>query len=85
MSKKRKLLEKILTGTKNVSFDDMVTLIEAFGFRLSRINGSHHIFIRSDIPEPIADQSIILSIAGHLQSVKTNQAIAKVIEILNTP
>jgi len=32
-----------------------------------------------------ADQSIILSIAGHLQSVKTNQAIAKVIEILNTP
>ena len=53
MSKKRKLLEKILTGTKNVSFDDMVTLIQAFGFRLSRINGSHHIFIRSDIPEPI--------------------------------
>jgi mRNA interferase MazF len=32
-----------------------------------------------------ADQSIILSIAGHLKSIKTNQAIAKVIEILNTP
>ena len=31
-----------------------------------------------------ADQSIILSIAGHLKSIKTNQAIAKVIEILNT-
>ncbi len=33
----------------------------------------------------IADQSIILSSAGHLKSSKTNQVIAKVIEILNTP
>ncbi len=57
MSKKWKLLEKILTGTKNVSFDDMVTLIEAFGFSRSRINGSHHIFIRPDIPEPINIQN----------------------------
>jgi len=32
-----------------------------------------------------ADQSIILSIAGHLKSTKTNEVIAKVIEILNTP
>jgi mRNA interferase MazF len=32
-----------------------------------------------------ADQSIILSIAGHLKSAKTNQAIAKIIEILNIP
>jgi len=30
-----------------------------------------------------ADQSIILSIAGHLKSTKTNQAIAKVIEIIS--
>jgi len=35
----------------------MVTLIEAFGFRLLRINGSHHIFIRPDIPEPINIQN----------------------------
>jgi len=32
-----------------------------------------------------ADQSIILSIAGHLKAVKTNQAIGKIIEILNMP
>jgi len=31
-----------------------------------------------------ADQSIILSIAGHLKSIKTNQAIAKVIEIIKS-
>jgi predicted RNA binding protein YcfA (HicA-like mRNA interferase family) len=51
MSKKRKLLEQILSGSKNISFRDMVSLIEAFGFTLSRINGSHHIFIHPDIRE----------------------------------
>ena len=29
----------------------MIVLVEAFGFRLSRINGSHHIFVHSQIPE----------------------------------
>jgi len=32
-----------------------------------------------------ADQSIILSIASHFKSAKTNQAIAKITEILNMP
>ncbi|MEE3719226.1 type II toxin-antitoxin system PemK/MazF family toxin [Tumidithrix elongata RA019] len=30
-----------------------------------------------------ADRSIILSVAGHLKSTKTSEAIAKIIEILN--
>jgi mRNA interferase MazF len=30
-----------------------------------------------------ADRSIVLSIAGHLKSIKTNQAIAKVVEIIS--
>ena len=51
MSKKRKLLEKILTGSKNIQFNELVTLVEAFGFTLSRINGSHHIFTHPEIPE----------------------------------
>ena len=51
MTKKRKLLEKILSGSKNIQFDELVTLVEAFGFTLSRVSGSHHIFIHSDIPE----------------------------------
>ncbi|MEA5528290.1 type II toxin-antitoxin system HicA family toxin [Dolichospermum sp. UHCC 0684] len=53
MSKKRKLLEKVLSGSKNLQFDDLVTLVEAFGFSLSRINGSHHIFTYPSIPELI--------------------------------
>jgi predicted RNA binding protein YcfA (HicA-like mRNA interferase family) len=51
MSKKRKLLEKILSGSKNIKFDELVSLVQAFGFTLSRINGSHHIFTHPDIPE----------------------------------
>ena len=53
MSKKRKLLEKVLSESKNLQFDDLVTLVEAFGFSLSRINGSHHIFTHPTIPELI--------------------------------
>lgn len=51
MSKKRKLLEKVLSGSRNIQFHEMVTLVEAFGFSLSRINGSHHIFTHPDIHE----------------------------------
>ncbi|MCX5983847.1 MAG: type II toxin-antitoxin system HicA family toxin [Nostocales cyanobacterium LacPavin_0920_SED1_MAG_38_18] len=53
MSKKRKLLEKALSGSRNIQFDDLVTLVEAFGFSLSRINGSHHIFTYPSIPKLI--------------------------------
>lgn len=41
--KKRKLLERALAGSKNIRFAEMVSLVEAFGFRLSRVSGSHHI------------------------------------------
>lgn len=49
--KKQKLLEKLLRGSKNVRFDELVAVVEAFGFHLSRVNGSHHIFTHSQIPE----------------------------------
>jgi predicted RNA binding protein YcfA (HicA-like mRNA interferase family) len=50
MTKKQKLLEKVLAGSKNIRFSEMVNLVETFGFRLARVNGSHHIFERSDVP-----------------------------------
>jgi predicted RNA binding protein YcfA (HicA-like mRNA interferase family) len=53
MSKKRKLLEKVLSGSKNIQFNELVLLVEAFGFSLSRVNGSHHIFTHPNIPEII--------------------------------
>jgi len=46
---KRKLLVKALAGSKNISFNEIVLLVEAFGFRLSRVNGSHHIFVHPQV------------------------------------
>ncbi len=40
-----------LAGSTNIRFGDMVTLIEAFGFQLMRVRGSHHIFDRPQVPE----------------------------------
>jgi len=56
--KKRKLLQKALTGPKNFRFDDMVTLAAAFGFRLSRTSGSHHVFVHPAVPELLNLQEV---------------------------
>lgn len=48
---KRKLLRKLLSGSKNIRFSEAVACAEAFGFRLSRISGSHHIFVHPEVPE----------------------------------
>lgn len=36
----------------------MVKLVEAYGFRLSRVKGSHHIFVHPDIPELVNLQNV---------------------------
>ena len=56
--KKQKLLRKALTSPKNFRFSDMVTLLEAFGFRLSRSSGSHHIFVHPEIRELVNLQDV---------------------------
>ena len=56
--KARKLLEKVLASKSNVSFTDMCKLVEAFGFRLSRVNGSHHIFAHAEAPELVNLQEV---------------------------
>jgi predicted RNA binding protein YcfA (HicA-like mRNA interferase family) len=58
MSKKQKLLQQVLNNSKDVSFKDMVSLVEAFGFTLSRINGSHHIFTHPNISELVNIQNV---------------------------
>lgn len=54
----RKTLQQILAGSKNVRFADMIRLVEAFGFSLARVNGSHHIFAHPDIPELVNLQDV---------------------------
>ncbi len=51
MVKKLKLFQKVLSGSKNIQFQEFITLVEAFGFELSRIKGSHHIYTNSRITE----------------------------------
>jgi len=58
MSRKQKLLRQILNNPRNVSFKDMVNLVEAFGFTLSRVNGSHHIYSRSDVSQLVNLQNV---------------------------
>jgi len=55
---KRKLLAKILVSPTNIRFSEFVVLVESFGFYLSRVNGSHHIFVHPDIPELVNIQNV---------------------------
>ncbi len=57
MNKKR-LLEKILAGSKNTSFNDFIALVEAFGFELSRTRGSHQIYEHPDVREILNLQNV---------------------------
>ncbi|NWG17603.1 MAG: type II toxin-antitoxin system HicA family toxin [Chloroflexi bacterium] len=58
MAKKRKLLKKILSGSKNIRFDELVMMLEAFGFMLDRVTGSHHIYVHPDVPRPFPVQEV---------------------------
>jgi len=44
VSSKWKRLEKIRRNPRNVKFRELVSLLQAFGFTLERISGSHYIF-----------------------------------------
>ena len=57
--KKRKLLHKALVGGKNLRFAEFCSLALAFGYRLDRVSGSHHIF-----EHPSADRPLNLQNAG---------------------
>ena len=58
MAKLKKILAKVLSGSKNIAFSDFVLLVEGFGFRLSRISGSHHIFVHDSLKELVNLQSV---------------------------
>ena len=56
--KKRKLLQKLISGSKNIRFSEAVTCAESFGFRLDRISGGHHIYVHPDVPELLNLQNV---------------------------
>ena len=58
MAKLKKILAKILAGSKNIAFSDFILLVEGFGFQLSRTSGSHHIFVHVSIKELVNLQNV---------------------------
>ena len=55
---KRRLLEKILAGSRNISFNDFIALVKAFGFELSRTRGSNQIYEHPDVREILNLQNV---------------------------
>lgn len=54
-----RLLRKLSQGSySNVRFGDFVELVEAFGFRLDRKSGSHHIFQHPHVLELVNLQDV---------------------------
>lgn len=49
--KPEEILKKIRENKSNIHFADLQKLVEAFGFHLKRVKGSHHIYQNSEIPE----------------------------------
>ncbi len=48
---KRKLYERMRRSPSNVRFADALLIAEAFGFRLRRVAGDHHILACEGVPE----------------------------------
>lgn len=56
---RKRLLKRLSQGSLgNVRFADFVDLVEAFGFRLARTSGSHHIYTHSAIPGMLNIQDV---------------------------
>ena len=51
--KTRKLLLKALNAPQNLRFAELRTLAEAFGYRLDRVKGSHHLFVHTRATRPL--------------------------------
>jgi len=54
----RKLLKKALSSPANLRFEEACALARGFGFRLSRVSGSHHIFAHHSIRELVNLQEV---------------------------
>lgn len=48
--KPAKLLQKACNSPSSLRFVEIQQLARAFGFKLSRVSGSHYIFAHSDVP-----------------------------------
>jgi hypothetical protein len=56
-SRRQELWDRLAAGDmRNVGFTEFCRLVEAFGFGLRRISGSHHIYTHAKLPRPLSLQ-----------------------------
>lgn len=48
----------MLSGSKNIRFSEATTCAESFGFKLDRVNGSHHIYLHPEVTELLNLQNV---------------------------
>jgi hypothetical protein len=56
--KKRRLLEKALAKPAALKFVEVCRLAQAYGYRLDRVRGSHHIYEHPQSPRPLNFQNV---------------------------
>ena len=56
--RRQQLLRRLLSGSRNIRFADVVACAEAFGFQLSRVSGSHHIYVHPATLELVNLQNV---------------------------
>ncbi len=54
----RKTLARVRAGSRDLRFEDMLSLAGAFGFELVRVSGSHHIMRHPALPELLNLQNV---------------------------
>lgn len=69
--KKDKRLKKARNNPGNVTFDELGAILEDNGFKLDRVNGSHHVFEHEETGEPL----IIPKHGKNVSAVYVKQAI----------
>jgi predicted RNA binding protein YcfA (HicA-like mRNA interferase family) len=56
MVKSSKLYERLVANPTAMRFGDFQRVLEAFGFILDRIKGSHHVYKHPLVPRPLSVQ-----------------------------
>lgn len=56
MARDEKTLESVLYGRGTIAFRDFARLLQALGFRLARIKGSHQIYVHPALNRPFPIQ-----------------------------
>ena len=75
---KRRLFEKLKKNPKNIRFERLCRIVEAFGFRFRGGKGSHRIYVRNGVEELLNFQNV----GGKAKPYQVRQFI-KIVEKYN--